>query len=50
VKLSPSWLMPYAPPALHFGVNAHASLIDVQAWLSSCQSPRSYKPEQFTGG
>ena len=50
MKLCPSWLIPYAPSALHLGVNAHSLVIDAQAWLSSCHSPRSYRPVQLTGG
>ena len=49
-KLAPRWLMAYAPSALHLAVNAHVLVMLVQAWLSICQSPRSYIPEQFTGG
>jgi hypothetical protein len=49
-KLAPRWLMLYAPSALHLAVNAQVSVMLVQAWLSICQSPRSYMPEQATGG
>ena len=49
-KLAPRWLMAYAPSALHLATNAHVSVMLAQAWLSICQSPRSYMPEQATGG
>ena len=49
-KVAPRWLIAYAPSALHLAMNAQVSVMLVQAWLSICQSPRSYTPEQFTGG